>query len=100
MTTTSNIPAALAPFLNIIATAARTQPAATIRELADQLTTAHHNLTDAGLDGAVSLADAAQLLLDADDATTDNEQHAAYVAEAAEHLADTTDLVDQYRNQA
>lgn len=88
-------PSVLARYVDDIAVAADAQPATTPQELVGQLETAAHHLALAGIHGAEDLETAATYLADA--IAAKGAERRTLLNQAVSYLADTADLVDEYR---
>jgi chemotaxis protein histidine kinase CheA len=89
-------PSILAQFVDDIAFAAEAEPATTPQDFIDQLGTAAHNLDHcAQINGAEDLETAATYLTDAMEAK--GAERRVLLNHAVKHLANTADMVDEYR---
>ena len=89
-------PSLLAPYVDDIAYAAEAQPAETPEDFLNQLERAAHNLGDlARIDDAEDLQTAVVYLRDAMDAK--GAERRVLLNRAVSYLANTADMVDEYR---
>jgi chemotaxis protein histidine kinase CheA len=89
-------PSILAQFVDDIAFAAEEPPATTPKVFIEQLRTAAHNLdVHARINGAEDLETAATYLTDAMEAK--GAERRVLLNRAVKYLADTADIVDEYR---
>lgn len=80
-----------------IAFVAEEQPATTVAAFTYQLVAASENFEAAGINGGDDLQAGAQYIADANTATDDNKR-TVLLGQAAEYLAQATDMADEYRD--
>ncbi|MFB7548570.1 hypothetical protein [Streptomyces sp. NPDC056154] len=97
MTTTAPATAdtILTRYADDIAFVAEEQPATTLADLAEQVSTAGERLAEAHINGAEDLETAANALRAVED--TPQESRHVFLQHAAHHLRHTADMVDEYR---